>query len=103
MQYIWLDDMRQPPKELKEKYAEFAISYYEAIDIFLYLESKYPSDDIYIDFDHDLSSKKSGYDFAKWLVEHGKTGYFHVHSMNPVGAANIRQLLTHYGWKEIQI
>ena len=53
-----------------------------------------------LDLDHDLGSKKTGYDFCKWLVEEGWTGKFHCHTANPVGAANMRQLLTHYGWEE---
>ena len=53
-----------------------------------------------LDLDHDLGPGKTGYDFCKWLVERGWTGKFHCHTANPVGAANMRQLLTHYGWKE---
>ncbi len=74
-----------------------------------------------ISFDHDLgyeeydttnsglvivtkaSEEKSGYDFAKWLVEHDiDTGTmpdsfkFTVHSMNPEGAKNIQMFLDNY-------
>ena len=49
----------------------------------------------------DLGEDKTGYDFAKWLIEHQVIGYFSVHSLNFVGRANIVQLLTHYGWKQI--
>lgn len=56
----------------------------------------------YISFDHDLGLdengvEKNGYDFAKWLCEQALDGRFSlknldygVHSMNPVGARNIR-------------
>jgi hypothetical protein len=75
----------------------------------------------FISFDHDLaddqyyaptderyrkpSERMTGYDFAKWLVDkdlnmRGKfipdNFEFHVHSMNPVGAENIRKLLESY-------
>ena len=60
---------------------------------------------VYISFDHDLGDEnaKTGYDFAKWLVEqdldHGilpDNFDFNVHSANPVGAANITGLLDSY-------
>jgi hypothetical protein len=78
----------------------------------------------FISFDHDLafehygvtdnynpdgitkeSDVATGYDFAKWLVYkdielRGKfipdNFRFYVHSMNPVGAENIRKLLSSY-------
>lgn len=51
-----------------------------------------------ISFDHDLGEVKSGFDCAKWLVEYcidnqNNIPNFVVHSANPVGAVNIRQLL----------
>lgn len=48
----------------------------------------------FISFDHDLGTEKTGYDVAKqieeWVV-YGKIPMprWHVHSANPVGAANI--------------
>jgi hypothetical protein len=65
-----------------------------------------------ISFDHDLglthyagdySNEATGYDFAKWLVEHDMDTHtmpenfkFTVHSKNPQGAENIRMLLENY-------
>lgn len=65
-----------------------------------------------ISFDHDLglehyagnyNDNKTGYDFAKWLIEYDadtntmpKDFKFTVHSMNPIGAENIRRLLKNY-------
>jgi hypothetical protein len=65
-----------------------------------------------ISFDHDLGEDhyygnyddgKTGYDFAKWLVEHDLNTdsmpvdfKYTVHSMNPIGAANIQSLLESY-------
>ena len=60
---------------------------------------------VYISFDHDLGDEnaKTGYDFAKWLVDQDLTYNiipsdfeFNVHSANPVGAANITNLLDAY-------
>lgn len=59
--------------------------------------------EIWVDFDHDLGMEKSGYDVAKWIVENRISNLkFHIHSMNPVGAANIHQLLTTYGYEEYE-
>lgn len=65
-----------------------------------------------ISFDHDLSfehyagdfsGENTGYNFAKWLIEYDMdTGtmpsnfIFTVHSMNPIGSENIRNLLSNY-------
>lgn len=96
--FIWLDDLRDAPicDEADEGY--IARTYIEAVNIIK--SSIRPSvDAIYISFDHDLGEGKSGYDFAKWLLRNGYMGHFDVHSMNPVGAKNIYELLTHYGWE----
>lgn len=64
---------------------------------------KYDTDDSGLIVVVDATESKSGYDFAKWLVDFDlDTGSmpvnftFTVHSMNPVGAENIRSLLTKY-------
>lgn len=65
-----------------------------------------------ISFDHDLgdahyeedySDGKTGYDFAKWLIEHDldnnsmpENFKFTVHSKNPIGKENIERLLNSY-------
>jgi hypothetical protein len=65
-----------------------------------------------ISFDHDLglmhyagdySDRNTGYDFAKWLIEHDmdtntmpENFSFTVHSKNPIGSANIQTLLNNY-------
>lgn len=58
----------------------------------------------WIDFDHDLGEGKNGYDFAKFLIERDidQPGFipkefgFAVHSQNPIGARNIRNILDSY-------
>ena len=98
--YIYIDDMRQPliPGALWVK------SYDEAIAALIDITDLMDIDDsvsLVVDFDHDLGERKTGYDIAKWLIEQSYIGKFRIHSMNPVGANNIRQLLKHYGWTEI--
>lgn len=59
----------------------------------------------FISFDHDLGTGKTGYDFAKYLVEYDLDRYgkgfpegfdFTVHSANPIGKQNIEGLLNGY-------
>jgi len=66
----------------------------------------------FISFDHDLAAdhyiigdgEKTGYTFAKWLTTYVSERNitlpanfdFYVHSMNPVGANNIRNYMTHW-------
>lgn len=96
--YIWLDDMRELNVDVHANCYVHAHSYYEAI--YFIQEHAHYGDYITIDFDHDLGLDKSGYDVAKWIVEHNIQNLdFLIHSMNPVGRANISQLLTHYGYK----
>lgn len=53
-----------------------------------------------ISLDHDLAEDKTGYDIAKYIVENQlKIGKVAIHSANPVGRDNIKQLLTHYGYE----
>lgn len=58
------------------------------------------NEELYISFDHDLGTKLSGYDIAKFLIENNIKAKYHVHSMNIVGKINIQDLLNHYGYKD---
>ena len=60
---------------------------------------------VFISFDHDLGeNSKTGYDIANWIIDKdivtpdwiSADFTFYVHSQNPVGAENIRRLLTNY-------
>ena len=94
MQILWIDDMRKPP--IQFGFCDWATTYADAL--FFLKNRKYDL----VCFDHDLGEKHSGYDVAKWMVEHNyPVCAFHIHSMNPIGTMNMRQLLTHYGYKEI--
>ena len=94
--YIWIDDMRDPPTDIEANVYLHARNYFQAVN-YIQRYSHYGYH-ITVDFDHDLGEGKNGYDVAKYIVEHNiQNLYFYVHSMNPVGRANIIQLLTHYG------
>lgn len=59
-----------------------------------------------IDIDHDAGDYASdGGDYIKlldWLEETGRKYPIRIHSMNPVGVANMRRIIKRNGWKEIK-
>ena len=64
--------------------------------------SQIPNCKIFVSFDHDLGFGINGYDVARWIVENEiPIAGFAVHSMNQVGAKNIIELLTHYGYTKM--
>ena len=99
--WFFLDDERYPIyKEDCDDQIVIVRSYQTMIEWINFCAKK--GRPFYIDFDHDLGQSKTGYDVAKYILEHHFPLYgFKIHSMNPVGAQNIRQLLSHYGYKEI--
>lgn len=96
---LYIDDIREINKNLYNQFNIYiAKNYNEAIAIL----NKNKID--IIDLDHDLSEDKTGYDIAKYIVENQiqiKEG-FQCHSANPVEIFNIKQLLTHYGYRELK-
>ena len=99
MKYLFIDDIRNPFDYINSQHGDYVIearNYRQAIEAF----KDYKIDYVY--FDHDLGLGKTGYDVAKYIVEHqiGIKG-FKIHSANPVGRFNIHQLMTHYGYKEL--
>ena len=96
---LFLDDIRDPPRD-----AEYVVvrNYDEFVECVL--QKGMPA---HVSFDHDLSDlhyqglagvEKTGYDCAKWLAEQCEQQdceppTFSVHSMNPVGANNIRRCM----------
>ena len=110
--YLFLDDDRNPKDvtwvNIPRNFLwEVVRSHNEAVE--WVEENGFPD---VVSFDHDLadvhyagdfSKEKTGYDFAKWLVERDLDNHdmpedfeFYVHSMNPVGAENISNLLQMY-------
>lgn len=59
-----------------------------------------------IDIDHDAGEYAfDGGDYIKlldWLEETGRNYPIRIHSMNPVGVANMRRIIERNGWKEIK-
>ena len=59
-----------------------------------------------IDIDHDAGDYAIfGGDYIRlldWLEETGRNYPIRIHSMNPVGVANMRAIIQKNGWKEIR-
>lgn len=102
---LWIDDVRTPPcdgwihcRTVQE--AKAAVNFYER---------QRNDDSIILDLDHDAGEyANDGGDYIellKWLEEQGLPDLrytFHIHSMNPVGVANMKAIIEHNGWKEIK-
>ena len=58
-----------------------------------------------IDIDHDAGDyADDGGDYIKlldWLEETGRNYPIRIHSMNPVGVANMRRIIERNGWTEV--
>ena len=105
---LWVDDVRPAPEgyrtirsvnEAKETIRDYEImrrasggKKYYIIDL--------------IDLDHDAGDyANDGGDYIKlldWLEETGRNYPIRIHSMNPVGAENMRRIIERNGWKEVR-
>lgn len=100
---LWIDDVRPAPegyvwcKSVIE--AKMAIKHPD-----LYATRRQRAIEL-IDIDHDAGDYVSdGGDYIKlldWLEETGRNYPIRIHSMNPVGVANMRCIIKRNGWKEV--
>ena len=120
---LWIDDVRPAPEgyiwcrsvnetieffRRKDKAVRRLESY--AYDIFSgdkeFLEIAADYEIELIDIDHDAGDYASdGGDYIRlldWLEETGRNYPIRIHSMNPVGVANMRAIIEKNGWKEIK-
>lgn len=91
---LWVDDVRQAPegytwvRSVNEAIAAIKNNEIEVIDI-----------------DHDAGNFAfDGGDYIKlldWLEEEGLSYPIHIHSMNPIGRANMQRIIRHNNWKEV--
>lgn len=109
--YLWVDDVRPINySRMPKGYNPLIVDCYEHAIIWL-KKLKVEGSKVIVDLDHDLGTEKSGYDIAKYMVENDYPRlnfHYRIHSMNPVGEENIRQLMRRYNfiessetWKEI--
>lgn len=101
--YVWIKSVNQAKETITSALAKFRNS----------CEAGMPNESLIIDIislDHDAGDyAEDGGDYIKlldWLewLHDGKGTYikFHIHSMNPVGVARIRQIIKRNGWEEIK-
>lgn len=102
--YVWCKSVNEAKNTITDAQAKFADMFRKGLapDPYLYIEL--------ISLDHDAGEYAyDGGDYIKlldwleWLYQ-GKGTYtqFHLHSMNPVGVANMRQIIQRNGWTEVK-
>lgn len=99
---LWIDDVRPAPN--CEDYI-VAPSVNIAKEMICMRESQNAPYEL-IDIDHDAGIwAEYGGDYIKlldWLEETGRNYPIRIHSMNPVGVANMRAIIQRNGWTEVR-
>lgn len=103
---LWIDDVRPAPTGyVWLKTVNDAIRYIEIYGDYIDFDNNLVDLIEIIDIDHDAGDFVSyGGDYIKlldWLEETGRNYPIHIHSMNPVGVANMRAIIQKNGWREI--
>ena len=110
---LWIDDVRPAPPGYTWCHNVYrAIKEIEVFEQSLfddYYIDNIPFDKLekieVIDMDHDAGDYwQYGGDYIKlldWLEETGRSYPIHIHSMNPVGVANMRSIIQKNGWLEV--
>lgn len=102
---LWIDDVRPAPNDYF-----WVCTVNQAIHIIRHIENydkehNHENSLDLIDIDHDAGDYAfDGGDYIKlldWLEETGRNYPIHIHSMNPVGIANMRAIIQRNGWKEV--
>lgn len=97
---LWIDDCRPAP----EGYIEIK-TVYAAKAIIIRSERRKEMIEL-IDIDHDAGVfAEYGGDYIEllnWLEATGRNYPIRIHSMNPVGVANMRAIIKRNGWTEIK-
>ena len=106
---LWVDDIRTPPVQTNYRTVRSVNEAKRVIEEFEKAqELGRLSEDAnieWIDIDHDAGDfQPDGGDYIKlldWLEERGSCYPIRIHTMNPVGAANMRAIIRHNNWKEV--
>lgn len=92
---LWIDDVRPAPE-----------GYVGCQSVNVAKEYILCNDIEILDMDHDAGDyAKYGGDYIRlldWLEEIGRSYPIRIHSMNPVGVANMRAVIQRNGWKEVR-
>lgn len=107
---LWIDDVRPAPNDkyyVLRSVNEAKAAIRECEYMFAATRPKYKEfwKIEFIDIDHDAGDYASnGGDYIKlldWLEETGRNYPIRIHSMNPVGAENMRRIIRRNGWIEV--
>jgi hypothetical protein len=111
---LWIDDVRPAPEGYcwvwTVKDAIDAIETSEAFckngtNVYWDGENDHALPIELIDIDHDAGEfVEHGGDYINllnWLEETGRNYPIRIHSMNPVGVANMRRIIQRNGWREV--
>ena len=97
---LWIDDVRNPPKGYV-----WCKSVGQAKQVIRANELRHEMIEL-IDIDHDaVDYAFDGGDYIKlldWLEETKRNYPIRIHSMNPVGVANMRVIIERNGWTEVR-
>ena len=98
---LWVDDMRRPPS----KDWIWCRTTNSVIDLLEEVNFYGDNISVLLDLDHDAGDyEKYGGDYIKildWIEETDLSNLnlsFHLHSMNPVGMMNMRDIIEKNGW-----
>lgn len=110
--FIYVDDIRSDDRfylnyrtRMGEYWQPVVIRSYD--EMIKFFDHTFPQDEFFLDLDHDLGfdedgREHNGYDICKYVIANNiNVVGFHIHSMNPVGARNMHQLLTKFGIQEM--
>ena len=103
---IWVDDIRPAPYGFFHAYsvnqAKMLIHMAERCDRVMNGEN-YEIEVIHIDHDAgDFACDGGDYiELLKWLEKTGRKYPIGIHTMNPVGAENMRRIIQKNGWMEV--
>ena len=102
---IWIDDLRPAPQGFT--WCQTVDGAKDCIEACEFLTAQKACMRIeLIDIDHDAGDYVGcGGDYIKlldWLEETGRNYPIRIHSMNPVGVANMRAIIQRNGWTEIR-
>ena len=99
---LWIDDVRPAP--IGYKWCQSVNEAKRVINFTDRVLCRYEIE--LIDIDHEYGDyAKYGGDYIRlfdWLEETGRNYPIRIHSMNPVGCANMRAIIEKNGWKEIR-